>query len=263
MSVLLLSGTRVVAAGGGGGGGSNEPAGFTTLVDNPMSTVPPFGSADAFGFRRYDNVGTRLSVQTDGDGGVSNPNYLRLLFPTGMTGGSYDSPFTAGTNFNSPSGRTQLYTRIRFRVSSNWTDNGNANTKFFFFLQQPEGSGNNHYIDLTEAGALQPALKMQSTFAYAGPSGPNYRMASPLAKGTWHTLECLFIANTPGSYNGVFKMWANNTLVVNETTIGYFASGQTAEWFEFWCNPTYGGGTNQPPVDMSLDIDHWYTSAKA
>lgn len=259
---LLLMGNTRLRGRYNAGGSSNEPVGFTTIYNNPMSTLPPFGSYDSFGFRRFDNIGTRLSIRTDGDGGESNPNYLRMLFPQGMTGGAYDSPFNAGIGFNC----SKLYSRLRMRVSSNWTDNGNAETKFCFFDQyrafEGDPNGNNHYVTLSEVGAFKPGLKLQSLFTDnpPAPSGPNFYASSSITKGDWHTVEWVIECNTPGLYNGVFRLWVDGNLLRNQSDIGYKNIGEPPTFSEYWCNPTYGGGTASPPADQWIDIDNWYTS---
>jgi hypothetical protein len=254
--------TATVTVGGGadtGGGGTatpstgagpNEPMGFTTIFSNPMVNVPPLHpQVDQFGFRSY-STSTLLS-QTEG-----STSFMRVLYPRGMIGGAYDSPFSSINWGARAAGATRLYHRIRMRLSSNWTDNNNANTKFFFFAQ---GQGNNHYINLTNVGNFTPGLAMQSNFAYAS-GAPNIPAPNPISKGAWQELEFLIIANTPGQYNGIYRMWVNGALVAERTNIGYFAAGETVIFNELWVYPTYGGGTNTPPWDQWFDLDHWYMS---
>ncbi|HEY0930070.1 MAG TPA: Ig-like domain-containing protein [Gemmatimonas sp.] len=247
--------TNTPSAGGPtlSGGGANEPSGYATIFSNPMSTLPPkHPLKDAYGFRNF--FGTNyLAVQTEGAA-----TYMRATFPKGTGGGAdYPNAFASLDWGSVTTGMTKMYMRLRVRLSSNWTDNGNTGTKFFFFLQQ---QGNNHYIGMTNGGLFQPMLGLQSTFGYGTPSGPNHYTPSPLSKGDWHELEVLVEANTPGQYNGKYRMWVDGQLLVTRTDVGYFAAGQVVKFEEMYFNPTYGGGYNPVPADQSIDIDHWYMS---
>jgi len=236
------------------GAGPNQPSGYSSIYSNPMGTLPPKNpSMDVFGFQNYFGTST-LSIRNE----TSVPEFLRVNFPAGTAGGdNYPSAFLAGNDFSSSGNKSRLYIRLRFRISSNWTDNGNAGTKFFFFNQQ---QGNNHYVNLTEGGQLRPAVSMQSAFGFGTPSGPNHFVAQPLTKGEWHELEILIVANTPGTYNGQLRMWVDGALMQTANDMGYFAAGTTPRFENMYFNPTFGGGTNPVPADQYVDIDHWYVS---
>ena len=225
---------------------------------NGSSVANTYGTAAYFG-------NTDLVVTSDGTAPASPPNYLRVTYPgpgtaqypgaTGMPGGSYDNPFAIFGDSSQGPTYTELYGRIRMRVDSAWTDNGNAGTKCFFY--EAAQSGNNHYINLTDSGTFDFAVNLQSTFGYATPSGPNHSSGT-ISKGVWHDIEYLLIANTPGSYNGVAKVWIDGVLALNVTDMGYFDTGQTGKFTgSHYVNSTYGGGTNAVPATQGWDIDHW------
>ncbi len=101
-----------------------------------------------------------------------------------------------------------------------------------------------------------------SAFCFATPSGPNHLVDVGISKGEWHTYEFHFVANTPGVYNGLYRMWTDGVLVHEATDIGYFDTGITAKFDTLYFNPTYGGGSNPVPADQYLDIDEWYMSGR-
>jgi hypothetical protein len=178
-------------------------------------------------------------------------------------GADYINAYAAGTGFSAGSDKNQLYVRVIFRVDPTWTDNGNVQTKFFFFRQgNPTGNqAANHYISLTVGDAVKPGIRLQGAFGFATPSGPNHDAASAVAKNVWHDLEFLAIANTPGVYDGVGMLWLNGILVASGTDLGYFTTDNTPRFDALYFNPTYGGGTNPVPADQWLDIAHWYVAA--
>jgi hypothetical protein len=256
--------TAVVTVGGSAsidtttvaGAGPNQPVGFQTQLSNPFTAAPPKNPlTDVYGFQNF--FGNQY-LPIMNEPGLVSPSFMRAIFPAGYPGGAdYVNAFRAGTGFSASGNQSKIYFRVRFRISSNWSDNGNTATKFFFFHQQ---EGNNHYIGLTEQGQLRPSVRMQSSFGYATPSGPNHLVPNALTKGVWHEMEILLVANTPGVYNGIAKMWINGTLLVNATDMGYFAATQTPRFNSSYFNPTFGGGLNPVPADQYVDLDHWYVS---
>jgi hypothetical protein len=218
-------------------------------------TVPAgtYGNAHYFTALVTSNTATTLSFSGDATGATES---------RGWAGGdNYINGYTTGRNFSANGNKAKLYTRLRFRVSANWSDNGNVNTKWFFFAQNaPVGASVNHFVNLTEKGTLKPGVRLQSTFGFATPSGPNKDISGTLNFGQWYDIEILMIANTPGVYNGVARIWVDGVLRLDATDVGYFASNNMARFDAMIFNPTFGGGINPVPHDQYIDIDHWYTS---
>ena len=234
---------------GASGAGPNEPSGFATVrAANPFNTIPTDSpTVDQYGYTKYyGNSG--FSILQDAAAPASPSNFMRLLFPAGSPGGAAPNAFVAGQGFSANGNKTKIYTRIHMRVSSNWTDNGNTGTKFFFYDQS---QGNNHYVGLTDSGDFHLAVNLQSTFGYGTPAvgnapcnqnvayscAPNHQGRS-LTKGVWHDVEILLEANTPGQYNGIAKVWVDGTISIDVNNMGYFAAGQTPYFDIFWVNPT-------------------------
>ena len=252
----------------------DEPVGYTEAFSNPMSTVPPLGSSDAYGFQRFDQPTNHLSIVSDGSGNESDSSYLRVAFPNGHPGGGvYETPFVSGSGFGSGGDKREMYWRCVYKISADWTDNGNTATKFNFVDQSP-GSGaiaNNHYINLTSLGTLSPYLAIQrNNWDVGGTSSQNYPpgLANVTRKGKWNKLEVQLIANTivagvSEANDGTVRVWLNNTLLFEYTNVCFFHRSMTASWKSNYCNPTYGGGSNAVPQDQYIDIDHWYVSTKA
>jgi hypothetical protein len=164
----------------------------------------------------------------------------------GMKGGWGPARFDAGTFSGDP---TRIYTRVLYRVDPQYTNGGNAGTKFFFFSQQ---QNTNHYFNLSSIGmGLQGStfLNIDSTV------NPTY--------GTWIDMEVLIIANTPGVSDGILKVWVNGQLGIDRTDIPYFGTTANGEpviprFTGFFVDPTYGGGRNPPPLTTYFDIAGWY-----
>jgi hypothetical protein len=228
--------------------GAGLPSGYS--ISNPFVALVTSNDATTIHFLGDEFQGN----YPDATGATSS---------NGWAGGAgYANAYVAGTGFSSGGAKKQLYTRIRFRVSSNWTDNGNTGTKFFFFEQT---GGNNHYINLTEGGSVQPAINLVNPVPGTTWNNPIMRngVAATLSKNVWHDMEILLVANTAGIGNGIGKIWIDGELLLNSSQMGYFNTGHALAWNNFWFEPTFGGGTNPVPHDQWLDIDHWYASVKA
>ena len=66
----------------------------------------------------------------------------------------------------------------------------------------------------------------------------------------------------PGQANGILRVWADGTLIIEATDVAFWGATQTAGWTGVAWEPTYGGGLNPIPTTMFQAIDHWYISAK-
>jgi hypothetical protein len=191
-----------------------------------------------------------------GTNGTSNTGLFRVratswtsgtaTIAIGMKGGWGPARFDAGTFSGDP---TRIYTRVLYRVDPQYTNGGNAGTKFFFFSQ---GQGTNHYLNLSGIG-----------IGLQGGGGQSISASQNPAYGTWIDLEMILVANTPGVANGVAKVWANNVLVIDRSDVMFFSATWNGvpvvpRFTKFFVDPTYGGGRNPPPLTTYFDIAGWY-----
>ena len=246
--------TCATTTSGSFGPGPNAPA-WSGKIAHPVelftSPIPYSGGANAAGFRGYQGFPENVSypvVSTP----LGNKPVLQVNFPQGQGGGYAPARFDSG---NFPAGTRRVYTRVLFYADPTWTNGGNTGTKFFFYSQ---GNGNNHYtailgesaIDETRAGVLVGLQGGMGTVTLRAGSGP--------ANGQWWDVEYVFIANTPGSANGTAQVWINGVQYMNLNNVGYFASGQTAQFTQLFTDPTYGGGMNPAPRNIYFRIAAWY-----
>ncbi len=236
---------------------SNEPAGQTVVFDTPWNAVPPVGpQVDQFGWLvRSATEAAKLSIIQDGLGPLSPPSAIAGKFPQGSRGGA--APFRLTRNFSRNT--TSIYMCIFTELDPAFTNNGNAGTKFGFWLTPYVGGtfGLNHYFNLSN----NVGINLQ--FATAS---MNRNMLSSFSlighRGTWVKMELLVVANTPGNSDGIARIWANDVQVLNVQNVQYFYPSQTPAFNGVTWNPTYGGGTNPVPYNMFQFIDHWYLSIK-
>ncbi len=235
----------------------NEPKGFTEVSNQPFDAVPPMHpSTDIHGWRNETRIATRMQVVSDPTAPVSRPSVIQGTFSKGAPGGS--GPFKLELRL--PATVTRIYSCLWTKLSGNFTNNGNAGTKFGFLETNRtvgDSSRLNHYFNLTD----EMGIHLQST-----PSSLNRTMHSSWRTrdhlGEWHQLEFLIIANSKGNRDGAARMWVDGTPVLDQEDVRYFKNNQDPGFTGLTWNPTYGGGPHPVPYDMYQWIDHWYVSSR-
>ena len=234
----------------------HEPPGLTPIFDESWDELPPVApktSAGGWNVRSRRERTSRLSIVQDPAAPISPPNVIQGLFPAGGKGGS--APFRLNRRFD----RTYsvLYLCMATKIDPRFTNNGNAGTKFGYFLSPYDnGKGKlNHYINLT----ARMGVNLES---HKGELNRNIRSSFNLLaqRGTWHRIELVLYSNRDGLSNGSLQMWADDRMVLNEFSIKFFYPGQDPGFSGITWNPTYGGGHNPVPYDMYQWIDNWYMS---
>ena len=246
----------------------HEPNGFTPVFNSPFTALITSTSVpNSEGWRGSPATGLgNYSQANDATAPASPSQIVRITYPAGMPGGNdnsrivYAGPFATNTGY--------LYQRITVKVDPNWSDNGNAGTKFSFFKNTSLSI--NHFINLTGYGTPQFNVARQDPNDVGNDHywyGPTY------SKGAWHTLEVLVTPNTPGIANGTLMGWLDGQLVTwkqsntgqlstNPNNIMWFAAGETPGYNQIYFAGTYGGGYNPVPSTQYVWFDHWYASTK-
>ena len=237
-------------------GCTNEPGGYTTISDQPFNSTPvPFPGTDGPGWSTRASDIFRLKVVPDPTAPRSPANVMAGLFQQGSKGGS--APFKMERRF--PRSVTHLYMCIWQKLTPGFTSNGNTGTKFGFLIT-PYGTGAqriSHYFNLVS----NPGINLESGGATLNRNMKSqYGMLNHL--GGWHKLEYLVISNTPGNQDGIARLWVDGVLQLDVTDVRYFFPNQTPSITGVTWNPTYGGGANPVPYDMTQYIDHWYISGR-
>ena len=154
---------------------------------------------------------------------------------------------------------TKLYASVWIKLSSNFQGNVSATNKLFFhwihdnpsvFLSA-EGVG---------SGGLRPTIRLQNVADSREYLYPNVVSGVELKRGQWHHWEYVFIANTPGSANGVVRWWLDGVLVGEYTNVKFSGSGQSNIWQYYSLNPIWGGVDGSVQSSMNFQLDHVYLS---
>jgi len=242
-------------------GESHEPPGLTPRWPmNPMNSLPSTypDPPDRYGFMCWPDQCRTLSIVRDETSPGADPNVLRIGYPTSLpAGGHSPSRFLAGNDFG---GKRRLYTSVYYYLSPNWTNNGNAATKFFFTRAGTDGVQNHYVSGPTWDPPYTSGIYLQS------PDGNRNIEYRTLPVGRWVRMEVYLEMNTPGVANGRAKLWLDGELKIDESDVEWVAripEGRTlrdVSWDHLLFDPTYGGGRSSPPEYMYFQIDDWYTS---
>jgi uncharacterized protein YjdB len=241
----------------------NEPAGLATVTDQPWNAVPPnLNAVDAAGWG-VDRNPENLTIVTDPTAPRSASNVIHGIFPAGGAGGT--APFRVERPFASQRYST-IFECVWLMHSPNFTDNGNIGTKVSFY----RGSGQNHYWGFESASGKDQfyfLVELQGgggdrTIRTSVTQGPGTAVFQALPTGMWRRYEVLVSANTPGTANGILKVWADGVLIINLSDVAWWGAGQTPSWIGIAWEPVYGGVLHPIPVTMFQAIDHWYVSGK-
>jgi uncharacterized protein YjdB len=241
----------------------NEPAGLTMVSDQPWNAVPPnLNAVDAAGWG-VDRNPENLTIVSDPTAPRSASNVVHGIFPAGGAGGT--APFRVERPFATQSYGT-IFECVWLMHSPNFTDNGNIGTKVSFY----RGSGQNHYWGFESASGKDQfyfLVELQGgggdrTIRTSVTQGPGTAVFQALPTGVWRRYEVLVSANTPGTANGILKVWADGVLIINLSDVAWWGAGQTPSWTGIAWEPVYGGGLNPIPVTMFQAFDHWYVSGK-
>lgn len=235
-------------------GCTNEPTGYTTFSNQPWNAVPPLPPAlDQYGWRNSTAIQSRLNIVSDPNAPGSPSKLMEGTFAKNTRGGT--APFNLELQFGKSV--KKVYVCVWHKLSTNFTNNGNAGTKFGFLLTPYWGgtTGLNHFFNLTNSlGINLQSLDKKLNRAM----NSSWKTLNHL--GTWHKFEWLVISNTKGLSDGVARIWVDGNQVLNVTNVKYFHSGQTPRFKGITWNPTYGGGTNPVPFNMFEWVDNFYVS---
>jgi hypothetical protein len=243
-------------------GCNNQPAGYATQWNHSWSVLPPWQpTRDAEGRTIYSlYTPNALSLVSEASAATASGKVLRELYPGGLNAGNAPANWSAG-RFGSNGGN--LYACLWVRISSNWTNASNPGTKFVFVRTGAYDTGMvtnwvNHFWGFN-AGGSPTNMQLMAGLQYADASKNRaiYPSGGVLSLGSWHKIEMLWTANTPGSANGGMRFWLDGSKVIDRSDIMYFQSGQTPQWGSFYPFGTYGGVASNVPYDMWVDIGDW------
>jgi hypothetical protein len=246
---------------------ANRFAGHTTVFETDWrqdpTPEPSAGSSEGwsdFGSGQWSFITSSGSIVTSAP--ISNDSVLTCRYKANQTKGtaivrlSWQNSFPANTGW--------FYSAGWVYIPSNVTWNGNPLGKIQFVR---DGGQNNHYWGFY-GESMRLVMGLQKPVEFA-----QYRSNNGIGRNAWHKWEIRGEPNTPGTANGVIRMWIDGSeqqiskngdaSQLGRTDVLWWQSGQTAAWTGLFADMIYGGNTfNSPNFDMDIHYDRWYMAVK-
>jgi trimeric autotransporter adhesin len=254
-----------VSADDGSGSGDllypNEPSGWTihreqefrSLVDNTGAT---------WGSRLISNGEFRLNI-ADPTNPAGTGVVAEVFFPEGMSDGTGPGRIATSMPRNEPEVFVGDY--IKFSDNFSWHSLG---IKILLFGLGDGGwitmgGGGHGFSEMRDTPA--PNMSIGSRTGSAVSTGSDslirgevfrFNVSDPpeYQRGEWMQREFHFRLNTPGTANGVVRMWIDGVLVTEYTDVDWGTNAP--DWGEIQYGMTWGGGGSAVPHDQTIRIGH-------
>ena len=244
-SITVSGGTST-----GSGSYANQPSGATVISERRFDNVTEGGWGTAFG-------GSNMSIIQDGSAPKSPSNVMQVTYPVGLPGGNSPMAQSIGTNGS----YTQFYGSVWLKYSSNFiVDNAGINKIFYVWANDGVPtlclctSSPNPTGDFTPQIRTQDASELDLGPNVAGQT--NYSFP----RNRWVRLEVLLQMNTPGSSNGIAKIWADGVLIASYNNVPFVNRGTQSTWALFQLAPYWGGSGGTVSTPQFVWFDHLYGS---
>lgn len=242
---------------------ANEPAGYTTINDQPWDLIAIGTSQPSQGWvGENGDEADYFTIITDAASPMpSQPNHniVQALFPSGNPGGT--GPFNIRRDFATGEQFKNMYVGMWIKHSANFDNtNGNSGTKFMWPIGETFGVGGQTYTG-HNGSTMDFAFFQQGRVDRILDANLNATQAQMnLRLGQWDRYEWLMKANTAdGTANGEVHVWISGVKTHQYTNVDW--SMETGrKWLGLKWNPTYGGGTNPVPHDQWQYCDHIHIS---
>lgn len=228
----------------------NEPAGFTTVSDEPFNALAE-GGWNAV--QRQNTNGSGLTVGLDAAAPLSPSNVLQFKYASGFVAGS-----EPGAEYLDPATPIkETYFAFWWKPSNPWQNNTGSGVNKLAFLF-PSASGD-IYLMMYGGG---PAYTIAAEPEFSGDTRlltPNVT-ATPVSLGVWHRVEWYVKYSTSGtSRDGVTKWWLDGVL---QGSYGDLQTPADAGFIEYQLAPTWGGVDGTKTETDFYWFDHAHVSKR-
>lgn len=215
-----------------------------------------------------------LQLREDPDAPQSPPGVVAMVYPRGFPGGS--GPVNWGGWDESGAEKRSVYMSLWIKLDGADYENHAVGTKIGFFgvglpPNLPGQSGNQVVLFIKGTGrqAVASSFRVELHQFFPKPAGApwvahfvgqNADQRMLMTAGRWHHWEVVMTVNDPGVPNGQIRWWIDNTLVMEYHDILYRPARGTHGFWNFKCNPTWGGNGGRRTRRDAILLDHIYLS---
>jgi hypothetical protein len=231
--------------------GSNEPAGFTSIYDEPWENFQRY--------RYWTSDGTQGTVEANGT--------LTWTYPPGFPGGYV--PESRIIRLNTPNHGPYQYQRDEGVIlSDNWRGHGSGVNKYRFWTRTNEEIHGYLMFEGTGSNPLRPAINTQGfpfpVAVWRWDDADN--LANPteqqthVTRGVPHTVETLMYKGTPGNADGWVKVWLDGVLILHFVNKQFCRTGESPEFGPIHFAPYWGGVGSSLNQTQTLSVGYSYAS---
>lgn len=264
------------------GAAESSDTAVVQVIDTAASQPP--SPADPSALRRHEPGGMSLITARDFDrpgeqGWLEGPRsglvgFVRdqqaptgagsvgqIKFPAGFAGGAAPA-FAAREELPQDRRFRTTYVSYWVKISANWYGHPVVNKIGFVWI------GGKPKCDPAIKGAgtgpLYFQMRLQNLAGQLDVNLPNNLGSGAFARGQWHHVELVLVANTAGSAapNGEAHWWLDDEPVGSATNIAWVGAGEGDTWETFSWWPVWGGLGQNVPADQYMWMDQYYASGK-
>lgn len=252
----------------------NEPPGYVAFAEHNLSSIPSAQRTLGGLLGQWYGPGTgtlNLSVVfPDLTAPESPPNVHRTRFPNGLKAGTGPTDWGGWDSQGLSATKSKIYFSMWLQIEGADFEQNNNGTKMGYFgygRAVNTSAGNEGIIILEGQGSQHFIANSFKLHYYQGghitPARIIYQNADTrklMTVGVWHHIEVVNELNTLGQANGILKMWIDGIKILDYNDITYITTGNTAGFWSWRWNPTWGGGLGPKTRDDYMRMDHVYIS---
>jgi hypothetical protein len=230
----------------GGAAWPNEPAGLSTLTDQPWN------ASTEGGWNRRESP--HDAIVRDDTAPLSPSRVLEYVYPAGFGGG--EAPATH--YFALPRVR-ELFVGLQWQASAPWQGHSSGVNKVQFVYL--DGSGDAAMVMYGPRGGPYDLRVLPQWREHDGRWLTPNAGAPSVAPGRWHRIEWhLRYETRHGAGDGIIRWWVDGVPAGSYTNVRYPDDGG---FVEYQMSPTWGGvGDTKARTDF-YRFDHTYLSVRA
>lgn len=219
------------------------------LTDRPFSnlTAPNW----------YDRATGNFTIQDDNGASVSPPKVARARYNRNMAGGT--APVTS--TYTLANGVTAIEFTFPLKISANWQNHDSGVNKVMYLGVRNQNNENSISLyGCPDCANNNAALKWRAII-HGQPMSRTLNQnvsGQTFQRDRWYVIKVYAqVESSRGTSDGIFKLWANDVLMMNHTDVRFIQEGSNARDFirVKWA-PVWGGTGDRVVENMYMYLDN-------
>lgn len=239
---------------------SNEPAGFTEIIEDGITSLP--GAPNWVLGNNWDG---RMSIVQDIQAPVSGPNVMQFKFKDGLEAGVGGGGFYYNGDFAQE--YEEFYCSIHVKlVGSDWeAPPVQQKLWYVYFAGTDPGTYKDGFLGLNPgqaAGTLVTSMSQKFSTQYVDAENYYQQFGSNYQVGDWAQIETYLKHGDLDTENGLLKVWVDDVLVIDRDDVLTRTTALPRGFYDWEFATVYGGTGYTKTRDDYMWLDHVYLSGK-